>query len=67
MKTDVNGCSAVKDGEEDYQMFSARGKVFVQYDYKTVEGKPFFCVCATLEKCRIKRDEWLVSLKEKMK
>jgi hypothetical protein len=42
MKTDVNGCSAVKDGEEDYQMFSARGKVFVQYDYKTVEGKPFF-------------------------
>ncbi len=67
MKTDVNGCSAVKDGTENYEAFRAMGKTRYQYDYRSPSGELFSCVANTLEKCRIKRDEWLVSLKEKMK
>ena len=61
MKTDVNGCSTTKAGQEQYDFFYsklARGDR-VQYDYRTPKGKLFSCVAASLDAARMKRDLWL--------
>jgi len=61
MKSDVNGCSTTKAGQEQWEEFSSnitRGRR-VQYDYRTPEGKLFSCVAKDLESARQKRDKWL--------
>lgn len=63
MKTDVDGCSTTKAGDEQYEEFYssiARG-LRVQYDYRTPEGKLFSCVAKTLDAARDKRDKWLAT------
>jgi hypothetical protein len=62
MNTDVKGCSTCQAGTEQYQNFHYRGTIFVQYDYRMHSGKLFSCVAPTLEKCREKRDAWLISM-----
>lgn len=47
---------------ESYKEFSPShrpGQRFVQYDYRHTNGELFSCVAATLNKCRVKRDNWL--------
>ncbi|WP_294590796.1 DUF3873 family protein [uncultured Bacteroides sp.] len=61
MKTDKNGCTTCQSGKEQYEIFTVRGKKYVQYDYRTEAGELFACVKSTLEECRQKRDEWLSS------
>jgi len=60
MKKDVNGCST-KKGQESYQYFSSRTgkKTFVQYDYRTPEGKLFTCVSENLSLARQQKNIWL--------
>ena len=61
MKTDVNGYSTTKPGEEQYEYYYA-GPVQierVQYDYRTPEGKLFSCTADDLKSARAKRDAWL--------
>lgn len=59
MKQDKTGCSTCKPGCEKYEPFNARGKLYVQYDYRTQQGKTFTCVAPSLEAARLKRDRWL--------
>lgn len=62
MTTDIKGCSTCQAGEEQYQAFHYRDKSFIQYDYRHESGELFSCVGPTLEKCREKRDFWLISM-----
>jgi len=56
----VNGVSVCAKGEERYEQFEdLKGKLFLQYDYRTRDGELFSTVALTLEQCRIKRDKWL--------
>jgi hypothetical protein len=61
MKTDVNGCSTVRPGQEQFENFYSH--VFkarrIQYDYRTPDGKLFSCIGKTLDECRAKRNAWL--------
>ena len=61
MKTDINGCSACKPGEEYYEYFYNRSlrKKLIQYDYRTDDGKLFSTVAVNLKTARQKRDKWL--------
>lgn len=61
MKTDKNGCSTCQSGKEQYESFTMSGKKYVQYDYCTESGELFATVVPTLDKCREKRDVWLIS------
>lgn len=62
MKTDVNGCSTTKAGQERHEEFkSPRGKR-VQYDYRTPQGKLFSCVANSLAEARQRRDNWLAKM-----
>lgn len=61
MKSDVNGCSTTKAGQEQWEEYysnTSRGWR-VQYDYRTPNGKLFSCVAINLEAARQKRDKWL--------
>jgi len=60
MKSDVNGCSTVKAGEEKYKTFNTKRGERVQYDYRALDGDLFSCVAKTLEAARLRRDEWIV-------
>jgi hypothetical protein len=48
-------------GEERYEEYysNATGTKFVQYDYRTPEGKLFSTIRKSLEACRRERDLWL--------
>lgn len=59
MKSDINGCSTTKPGEEQYEYFSSDGRDFVQYDYRTTDGVLFSCVAPTVGAARDRRDAWL--------
>lgn len=59
MKSDSNGCSTCPQGCESFETFTSRGKVKVQYDYRTPEGELFTCIAESLEVARQRRDEWL--------
>lgn len=63
MKTDVKGCSQTINGTENYESYrcSITKKNLIQYDFRTECGKLFSCVATTLEKCREKRDNWILS------
>ena len=62
MKTDENGCSTCPPGEERYESFFSEitGRIMIQYDYRTLDGKLFSCVRKTVEDCRLLRDQWLL-------
>ena len=49
----------VRNGEEQYEEFERRRKIYVQYDYRDVDGKLFSTIKPTLDECRAARDEWL--------
>ena len=58
MKTDKNGCSTCRAGEENYEYYMDwRKQEMCQYDYRTPEGGLFSCVAPTLEQARQKRDQ----------
>lgn len=61
MRTDINGVSSTKPGEEQWEEFFDRGlgRSLVQYDYRTPEGRLFSCIAPSLERARAKRDKWL--------
>jgi len=59
MKSDINGYSTCPKGHEQYEFFSRKDKDYVQYDYRTEDGKLFSCITKTLEEARLKKDEWL--------
>lgn len=47
--------SILSNGSEQYEEFESRGRTFIQYDYRGLDGVLFSCVASTLEKCREKR------------
>lgn len=49
----------IRNGEEQYEEFERRRKIYVQYDYRDVDGKLFSTIKPTLDECRATRDEWL--------
>jgi len=60
MRSDVNGCSTTKAGQEQVEYFeNVRGNEMVQYDYRTPAGKLFSCIAKSLEQARQRRDNWL--------
>lgn len=62
MKNDNMGCSTCKSGQENYEKYYSNidRKYYYQYDYRTEDGKLYSTVALTLEKCREKRDKWLL-------
>lgn len=64
MKSDVNGCSTVPKGIEQYEEFNFNEgqrkpeQIMVQYDYRHPNGTLFSTVAANLTVCRIRRDYW---------
>ena len=63
-KMTINGVSTCTiAGAEKYEKYQSgigrKRRTLVQYDYRHVDGDIFSCVCATLEECRKKRDEWM--------
>lgn len=63
-KMTINGVSTCATaGAEKYEKYLSgsgrKRRTLVQYDYRHTDGELFSCVCATLEDCRKKRDEWL--------
>lgn len=61
MKTDINGCSITKPGEEHWEEYFSKlaQGIRVQYDYRTPDGELFSCIAKTLGAARQKRDQWL--------
>jgi hypothetical protein len=59
MKTDVNGCSTCQPGQEQWEEFRLFSKLYIQYDYRTLDGKLFSCIAPSLDAARTKRDMWL--------
>jgi hypothetical protein len=45
--------------KERYEMFKSRGKTFVQYEYRHVNGAMFHMIGYSLEECRDFRNEWI--------
>lgn len=61
MKTDVQGCSTVEPGKEQYEKFRHGRKNMVQYDYRHTNGELFSTVAINVIMARRKRDQWLVN------
>jgi hypothetical protein len=61
MKTDQNGCSTCPAGEECWEGYYSKTHHanFVQYDYRTQDGRLFTTVTRSLEEARSQRDQWL--------
>jgi len=61
MRSDVNGSSTCKAGEENFESYHSDilGRELVQYDYRTPGGELFSTVAPTLEIARSRRDKWL--------
>jgi len=49
----------LKRGAEQWETFRIRGKEFVQYDYRHIDGELFSTVRPTLEQCREERRYWV--------
>ena len=66
-KMNKNGISTcTRPGTEKYAPIHPAHRpktVYVQYDYKHINGELFSCVASTLEECRSKRNLWLQTLK----
>ena len=61
-KMTQNVISTTADGEEQYEECTIGKTPYVQYDYRTPDGKLFSRVKKTLDACRIARDKWLKKL-----
>jgi len=63
MKSDKNGVSTCKPGEEGYEFFEIQlghqSASRIQYDYCTPDGMLFSCIAKSLNEARAKRDTWL--------
>jgi hypothetical protein len=59
MKTDKNGCSTCKAGEEQHEVVKKGTTHFVQYDYRHIDGELFSVCAVNLFVARKQRDEWL--------
>jgi len=61
MKTDINGCSTCKCGEEQFEEYWSHisNKKMVQYDFRTENGKLFSTIASSLEIARKRRDDWM--------
>ena len=59
MKNDINGCSTTAPGTESYESFIVKGTIYIQYDYRTPEGKLFSTVGIDIETCRRRLNTWL--------
>jgi hypothetical protein len=44
--------NTLSKGHEQYERFTRRGKPYVQYDYRDLDGELFSCVRSTLEACK---------------
>ena len=68
MKTDVNGCSTCKPGQEQYEYFNTtigrKNVRKIQYDYRHKDGELFSCVANSLDEAREKRDQWMEKHKD---
>ena len=42
----------LENGNEQWEVYSRKGKTFIQYDYRDNNGKLFSCVRPSLEACR---------------
>ena len=66
MKSDVNGCSTCKPGEESIEWFTPhwcpKNSRMCQYDYRHTNGELFSCVKPTLQLCREARNKWLLTI-----
>jgi hypothetical protein len=60
MKSDINGCSTCQNGNEQIESFYSRGRPYIQYDYRTEDGRLFSCCCMTLKEARQRRDKWII-------
>jgi hypothetical protein len=64
MKTDKNGCSTTKKGEEQYEIFyTPRKKKMFQYDFRNESGELFSCIGLTLAECRQKKKDYFEAQK----
>lgn len=60
MRTDISGCSTTGVGEEQYEYYTGSdGTEKIQYDYRHIDGQLFSCITTSLEKARMKRNNWL--------
>lgn len=64
MKSDKNGCSTCKPGQEQWEEFAISTGYFnsstrIQYDYRTHAGVLFSCTAHSLNAARAKRDAWI--------
>lgn len=63
MKSDIDGVSQCKAGEEQWEKFEYKGKTYFQYDYRTPDSKLFSCIRPTLKQCRDERNKFLIKPK----
>ena len=63
MKSDNNGVSTCRPGEEKFEFFETKlghqSACRLQYDYRTPDGMLFSCIAKSLNEARAKRDAWL--------
>jgi len=62
MKSDNQGTSTCAAGTESFETFTNRGTTYLQYDYRTTNGKLYSTVATSLQKCREKRNTWLTKI-----
>jgi hypothetical protein len=58
MKNDEKGCSTCLPGQEQFEEFKTKGKKYVQYDYRYLDGELFTCVARNLEIARNRRNNY---------
>ena len=48
-------------GREQYENYKSRvtKKIYIQYDYRHLDGELFSCIANNLEEAREKRNEWV--------
>jgi hypothetical protein len=46
-------------GKEHYEVFTSRGKRFIQYEYTHTNGKVFHMIGYTLDECRDCKNSWI--------
>lgn len=66
MKTDKNGVSTCLAGDENYETFEYRGRLCIQYEYRSpLTGTLFTCTARTLECARERRNAFMNAEKSK--
>lgn len=65
MKSDINGISTCKIGEQKSERFINRGKAYYQYKARAINCELFTCVKSSLESCVIALNKWLSEKQER--